>query len=70
MSGGWRKSERVIALFAVSVRNGGTMLFLQPVKRCPDGNRLWDDLLFEGAIQEFHDVQDVLAGFVDFGAGA
>jgi len=26
--------------------------------------------LFEDAVQEFHDMHDVLAGFVDFGAGA
>jgi len=26
--------------------------------------------LFEGAVEKFHDVHDVLAGFVDFGAGA
>ena len=26
--------------------------------------------LFESAVEKFHDVHDVLAGFVDFGAGA
>ena len=36
----------------------------------PWRNRLLDDLVFEGAVEEFHDVHDVLSGFVDLGAGA
>ena len=30
----------------------------------------WQSGLFESAVEKFHDVHDVLAGFVDFGAGA
>jgi hypothetical protein len=67
----------VIPLFADAVRNDGIVLFPRAApfaargkKPCPDGNRLSDDLLLQGAVEEFHDVHDILAGFVDFGAGA